>query len=167
MIKFQMAEDFNFDFQFSETFQKRLSGMIIDSGLTRKTVQIECGISKDIFNRAAKIGVIPGTRSLIKIADYFDVSIEYLVGLTDDEQFIKSAGSVSFLARLNETIRIRETNNCALANKVGIARSLFNTWEKYDYIPTIEILYLLSEPLKVSIDYLLGRTDIERYKRRT
>ena len=54
--------------------------------------------------------------------------------------------------------------NGTIAAKIGISRSLFNSWEKNNYIPTLEIAYQLANCFESSIDYLLARTDIKKYE---
>ena len=44
--------------------------------------------SKNSFSRAYNYGIVPKTPTLIKIADYFNISIEYLMGITDVELYI-------------------------------------------------------------------------------
>lgn len=161
-----MADDFKYNFQLSDTFQNRMSRLISDSGLHRNELKDYIGVSKDILIRAANVGMIPSTRSLIKIADYFGLSIEFLIGLTDDDTFSKADPPISFQERLKELKERSKTNFCEVADSIGIARSLFRTWKTKDYIPTVEIMYNLAKYFNVSIDYILGRTDIENYKRR-
>ena len=73
-----MSKDNNIDFSVSTTFQERLSKAF--SGDERSNVEIakEIGISKDVFIRALKAGLIPSTRTLIKIADHLEASIDTL-----------------------------------------------------------------------------------------
>ena len=75
--------DKKINFSVSEIFQKRLTQSF--QGEERSNVEIakEIGISKDVFIRAIKYGLIPGTRSMIKIADYLEESIDYLLGIAE------------------------------------------------------------------------------------
>lgn len=43
-----------------------------------------CGISKNSILRYERDGVTPEIPSVVKIADYFNVSVDYLLGRTDD-----------------------------------------------------------------------------------
>ncbi len=53
----------------------------------------EMGISSGIISKW-KSGAIPSGENLIKLAQYFDCSIDYLVGRTDNPQAHKSANVV-------------------------------------------------------------------------
>ena len=118
-------------------------------------------ISKDILIRAINAGVIPTTKILIKIADYLDTSIEFLIGLTESDSFIKSETNETFQDRLTYLKALHNEKNGSIASDIGISRSLFNSWKDLNYLPTIEIAYQLSRHFHVSIDFLFARTDIE------
>ena len=138
------------DFRVSSTFQKRLIYLL--RGDTRKNTEIakDMSISKDILIRAINAGVIPTTKILIKIADYLD---------TSSEIFVKLEPPTTFQIRI---IELKEQNSVSyfeIASSLGFSRSLFTSWKKFDYIPSLEILYIISRYFNVSIDYLLGRTD--------
>ena len=116
-----MSKDNNIDFSVSTTFQERLSKAF--SGDERSNVEIakEIGISKDVFIRALKAGLIPSTRTLIKIADHLEASIDYLLGLSDDNPQRKTLDDVSFLERLEELRILTNKKYGAIASAVGIS----------------------------------------------
>ncbi len=147
------------DFKLSSVFQKRLIELIADSDCNKSELPNLIGISKDIFIRATNVGLLPSTKSLIKIADYFSVSMDYLIGLNDKDYYIKIDESKTFQQRLCELAEENNISYCKLADMLGFSRSLFNSWKRYNYIPSLELVYMLSQYFNVSIDYLLGRTD--------
>ena len=65
----------------------RLSDLIKDSGKDHRQIAKECGLgSHGSLSKYASDGAEPGINALAKLADYFGVSIDYLVGRTDDPQ---------------------------------------------------------------------------------
>lgn len=143
----------------SPTFQKRLKDLVDDLNCDKKDLPHHIPVGYDVLARALNIGAIPGTKSLIKIADRFDVSVDFLIGLTDDERFYKSDETYTFQNRFKELRDKNDMTKFEVAQKLGIERSLFSIWEKNNYTPSLEILFSLAQFFKVSIDYLLGRTD--------
>lgn len=145
------------NFSVSEIFQKRLAQSF--QGEERSNVEIakEIGISKDVFIRAIKYGLIPGTRSMIKIADYLEESIDYLLGLAEKPAMRKSVEEASFTERLAELRLSCGKRYGTVAAEIGISRSQFTTWKQKNYLPSIEICYQLSRYFNVSVDYILGR----------
>ena len=67
-----------------EILAKRLRKCREDAGLTQIKVAIYCDITErayqnyELGNREPKLGII------MRIAQFYEVSIDYLVGLTDD-----------------------------------------------------------------------------------
>ncbi len=52
------------------------------------------GVSQQSVNKYENHGVEPGIETLIKIADYFNVSVDYLIGRADSETNRENPGSV-------------------------------------------------------------------------
>lgn len=65
------------------TLGERLSQLIRDSGLEQKQVAETLGIKKTTFNGYVKNTREPKLETLMLIADYFNVSVDYLTGHTD------------------------------------------------------------------------------------
>ena len=64
-----MAKTPSRDFAASALFQQRLSDALAGEAGSNADIAGRMGISKDVLIRALRAGLIPGTRSLIKIAD--------------------------------------------------------------------------------------------------
>ena len=96
---------------------------------------------------------------MIKLADFFNVSVKYLLNESDDEYFERSSAPKTFQARLRELLAEKNLTIYALAEKTHIHRNNIAQWLKNSYIPSYDELVLLADCLTVSVDYLLGRTD--------
>lgn len=121
-----ISKDNNIDFSVSTTFQERLSKASLGDERSNVEIAKEIGISKDVFIWALKTELIPSTRTLIKITDHLEASIDYLLGLFDDIPQRKTLDDVSFLERLEE-LRIRTNKKYGtIASGIGISRSQFN-----------------------------------------
>ena len=53
-------------------------------------------IAYTIFSKAYNYGIVPKPIILMRIADFFNISVEYLLGNTDDEYFEKSKSPKTF-----------------------------------------------------------------------
>ncbi len=96
---------------------------------------------------------------LIRIADYFDISVEFLLGRTNNSYFIKAETAKTFLERYQALKAEKNLTDYAIAQKLHITTSYTTNWKNKNYMPSIINLIELSETFKVSIDYMLGRTD--------
>lgn len=117
------------------------------------------GISKNIISRCVNYNIIPSLRVLIKIADHFNVSIDYLLARTDDNAFVKSKNPLSFQERIQEIMNEKHLKKADITNKGSFPKNSITVWLKRNNYPSLEYLYELASILGVSPDYLLGRTD--------
>ncbi|MEG1545576.1 MAG: helix-turn-helix transcriptional regulator, partial [Tannerellaceae bacterium] len=62
------------------TFFERLKKIRLNRGLTQKQVAIGVHITEQSYQRYERGATRPGLDILIALADYFNVSIDYLVG---------------------------------------------------------------------------------------
>lgn len=120
------------------------------------------GISNTTYSNAYNYGIMPKTSSLIRIADYFNVSVEFLIGNTDNDYFKRAQVPKTFNERLEELRVAKGINSVyALSQSIHIHRNNIAQWIKLDCIPLIDDVVIIADFFDVSIDYLLGRTDDE------
>ena len=70
-------------------FGERLKELRKQSGVKKCQCQRKIGYSGDTFWRWENGKIIPNGKALIDLATFFDVSVDYLLGLTDKEERIK------------------------------------------------------------------------------
>ncbi len=64
-------------------FWSRFYEMCISRGTKPNPVAKEIGISSGIISKWKSEGTLPNGETLIKLADYLDCSVDYLLGRTD------------------------------------------------------------------------------------
>lgn len=143
----------------SEKFKNRFLDLIGDLDCKKSEIPKLLNINYNIYVKITEFGIIPKPVILIRIADYFNVSIEYLLGRTDDSYFVKAETIITFLDRYQVLKAEKNMTDYAIAQKLHITTSYTTNWKNKKYMPSIVTLIELSEIFKVSIDYLLGRTD--------
>lgn len=68
---------------------ERIETLCAANGIkNRQTAYIESGVGKD-FGVNIKKGSKPSVEKIIALADYFDVSIDYLLGRNDTDEFLR------------------------------------------------------------------------------
>lgn len=148
----------------SNEFQKRFRDLADDIDETNNTKRAEIiGISNTTYFNAYNYGIVPNVRSLVRIADYFKISVDFLVGNVDNENFVKSENPETFLLRL---MRLKNEKGILtvydLADRIHIHRNVISQWVNKNYLPELDNLELIADFFNVSLDYLLGRTDYEK-----
>lgn len=145
----------------SVEFQNRFKELIEETCGDAKTLAAgKIGITYVTFSKIYNYGILPKVAVLVQIADFFNVSLEYLLARTDDDCFVRSEREQTFQERLillKEEKRLRSFYE--LAEKVHIHKSSISQWLLKNYIPEIENLEILADYFGVTLDYLLGRTD--------
>ena len=136
------------------TFSERLKELIEEKGI--KSVEL-----------ARAIGVAPSSvrywcegkyevylSNAVKIANYFECSLGYLFGESNDAGKVKPLKEYDFSTRLTEVMEERGISRRKLINETVIKDSHLTNWEK-GKDPRIHSVLILVEYLNVSLDYLL------------
>ena len=145
----------------SKAFQDRFIELVSDLEIKTKTeIASTINITYATFSKIYNYGIFPTVPIIIRIADFFNVSIDYLIGNTDNDTFIKAERTKTFQERLYE-LRIESNipTIYKLAELIHIHRNNIAQWNNHNSIPLICDVELIADYFNVSIDYLLGRTD--------
>lgn len=143
-------------FEFQSRFQELVDEM---TDIKKSAIPGKIGIGYDIFSKSLNYGIVPKTKVLVRIADYFNISLEYLLGMTKDEYFTKAKRPISFPERLEQLCRETGLTIYQISQETHIDRSNFSFWRRGKYLPSLEHLALLAEYFESSFDYILGRSD--------
>lgn len=143
----------------STIFQKRFNDIINETDYKRAELSKLIPISQSSLSNALSYGIIPSVKTLIRVADFFDISINFLLGKTDEENFIKSSTVTTFHQRFESLCVEKEVTHYKVASDCLFDKSSISKWFSKNFIPELEILELLCDYFNVSLDYLLGRTD--------
>ena len=143
----------------SLSFQKRFKSLVEDSDYKRSELAKLIPLSQSTLSNALTYGIIPSTKTLIKIADFFDISINFLLGKTDIEEFYKSSSPASFLSRFESLCSEKEVTHYKVATDCLFDKSNISRWISKGFLPELEIIELLCDYFNVSPDYILGRTE--------
>ena len=149
----------NSEYKISPTFQNRLIELIDEQDCSRYEFASSAGISKGALGRATIYGIVPSVRTLIKIADFLNVSLDYLLGNIDNDDFYKSEQPTTFQIRLKELCAEKNVTYSKAAHAMPCSRNYFFNWQSNNTLPSLDYLIVLAEYFNVSMDYLLGRTD--------
>lgn len=125
-----------------------------EKGLKDADVSKATGIPQSTFSEWKKGRSKPKGEKLQKIADFFEVSVDYLQ--TGKEKTIKSRFSIT-LRHLRKSAGLTQEE---LAEIFNISRSTVAMYEQGFREPDIETLELIADYFTIDMDFLFGRTDI-------
>lgn len=128
-----------------------------EQGLSLKQLGEIIGVAESTISLYETGKRQPDQTTLLKIADYFDVSTDYLLDRTN--LYLNNDVSI-FSMRLKELRKDAKMTREELAKLLNIGTSSISRYEFANVIPNVKILKKISNIFNVSVDYLLGQTDI-------
>ena len=136
-------------------FQERLQDLLIENKLSRLQLSKNIGISFETLNGYFNKNFYPELSVAIKIANYFDCSLQYLMGLTDNYQTIDKNN----LPFIDIVTKLQNENNLSikkLMKSLNISEANYYRWKNNFNKPAMYSLISIAKFFDVSIDYLVG-----------
>ena len=126
-------------------------------GMQQKDLSVDLKVSQPTISDWESGRKTPSAKSVAKLADYFGVSIDYLLGRdTDFQSSIQKNGNIAKLKILRE--QSGETQ-AELANVLGITRAAYTNIENGKREPDYDTIKKLANHFSVTTDYLLGNEE--------
>jgi len=139
-------------------FGDRLKKLRKAKGITQKAVHEYLDIHERAYRRYEISQFTPHHETFLKLADYFEVSLDYLAGRSDNHHSVYFTRT-KFAERL-EALRIEKAvTQKAIANYLGISERAYQMYEYDKREPIQDDLIRLASYFNVSLDYLLGCSD--------
>lgn len=141
-------------------FSERLSELIFDSNKIGREIAKDIGIGKTTIYEYLSGNKMPALSNLIKIADYFNCSLDYLLGLESEQENLTFIPCKPFSVRFNEVLKYFDITRYKLEKLTGISESALYYWAKGQRTPTIEKIVLICKKLDCRVDFFVGRSDL-------
>ena len=103
---------------------------------------------------------MPTLHNLVKLADYFGCSTDYLLGLEQEQTESTFQVCKPFHERFQEVLQYFAISRYRLEQMTGIAESALYYWAKGQKCPTIENILLVCEKLDCRVDFFIGRSNV-------
>ncbi len=142
-----------------DDFAEILGDLIDDKGLSLRALGKETKVSASLYSSYLR-GRIPTVAVAVRIANYFDCSLDYLFGLSNKIKpyFFKDYDVSLFLPRYRALLEENNITHWKFCQNLRLNESVIRKWEKGQE-PRFERLIIIAENLGASLDYLVGRTD--------
>ena len=137
--------------------KENLEELMSNHNLTLTKLSVELGIAYKTISNYINGKYLPGLNTAIKIANYFHCSINYLVGLSDCEEYGNYTDMDNlFLSRYEELLKINKVTHYKVTKNLGLNINIFRKWRAAT-TPSLAVLAKLANYFGASIDYLIGR----------
>lgn len=146
-----------------KSFADRLKRLMSEEKISRRSLAAQTGLQrKSIVNWLAG-KYYPRYDALIKLADFFNVKTDYLLGLCNgNENCLSESGRArdvpaQFKEKLSEFLNDNNMTKYALAKKLKIGQTTLQRWFLKESMPETAKLIKLAAIMEESVDFLLGR----------
>ena len=139
-------------------FQERLQDLLVENGLSRLQLAKKIGISFETLNGYFNKDFYPELSVAVKIANYFDCSLQYLMGLTDEyKNFDKN--NLTFAQNLKNLMTENHLSAERLMKSLNMSEANYYRWKNNANKPAMQSLIAIAKFFDVSLDYLVGRVE--------
>lgn len=140
-----------------QNFGEILKELLEENNLSNKQFSKITGISEACLTLYIKHGTMPSVEHLIKIADYFQCSTDFLLGNEEYKEDLKFKPCLPFNERIVflENYMTYKPKNFYL--KEGISKSSYFDWKNGKRKPSLNNVLALAKICKQSVDFILGR----------
>lgn len=152
-------------------FGNRIFELRKSAGITQKQLGEAIGLSMQAINDIEKGRRETTITKAILLARYFNTTVEYLTGDTDDssrpdepsflEQLFDYDDIFRFADRLKELRKQKNLSIQEVGKETGFGTLRYKNMENAETNPNLMWLVSLADYFDVSLDYLCGRSDVK------
>lgn len=139
-------------------FTENFTDLFVSTGLTKHKFAEYIGIDHCLIADYLN-GTIPLLKNVVKICDYFNCSVDFIVGLNTEFTYSnmqKGYKKEYFYTEYQKLLKNNNTTHYFLAKNKIVTATKLSLW-KQGRLPKFEVLVAIAYELGGSIDKMLGR----------
>ncbi len=138
-------------------FIEVLSGLIQENGLNAYTLSKKLNLSDTTITRYLNGERLPTRGTLVKLADYFNCTTDYLLGLDGEDRANGFVAAPPFDERIKFLIEKSGLSKRQFCIKCKISEGSLYCWLQGRGEPYVDALIKLAAFFDSSVDYVIGR----------
>ena len=138
-------------------FSEVLSYLIFEQNADAKAFAAKIGVSPTCITRYLRDDRFPSIEMLVLLADYFECSADYLLGLEENKGSAKYKKCPKFSTQFAYMLDYFDYNCYKLSEGINIHQSTLYAWKNGKRVPTAENVIKLAEFFDCRVDFILGR----------
>lgn len=142
---------------FLSNFGDFITEQLIRSDISVFELSKRSGINNSVIKRWQTAEFMPSLDSLIRIADYFNVPIDFMIGLSDYPTLVRLDPPCTFAHQLQLLMQQRNLTSYRLAKDCNVGRAAVSKWLLEQRVPNFESIVIVAQYLNCSVDFLIGR----------
>ncbi len=142
-------------------YENNLKLLREDANLSQEEIAKILKIDRTTYNHYENNYITIPVKHLITLADFFNTSIDFIFGFTDNSKLDIKNNLVIDIAifRLREFRKNNKLTQTKLAELLNTNQSVIANYERGRNIIATPFLYTICKKYNISADYLLGRID--------
>lgn len=138
-------------------FAETLSELLVLNEMKAPALAKQIGCGRNTINRYLNGNQMPDVEILVRIADYFNCTVDFLMGIDAENKAEKFAKCPPFSNRLGFLCDYFNKTKYALQKGSDIPESAIYSWQRGETSPNIESIIKIAEFFECSVDFVLGR----------
>ncbi len=138
-------------------FVELLDWLIKEEGLNQKIFAEKAGISESCISQYLADKHIPTVENLVKIADYFHCSTDFLLGKEEEQENLTFKECPPFSERIKFLKNEFGGTPKKFIENAKIVRASYFNWASGKRVPSLDNIMCLAKNLDRRVDYILGR----------
>ena len=147
-------------------YSERLKELREENDLNFQNISNLLNIEKDTYGQYERQNVIIPIKHLNTICNYFDVSIDYILGFTNKINYNNYQKEIDINKVSNRLKEFRKDNNLTqekLAKLLNVVKGTIGNYESARALIATPFLYTICKKYNISADYILGKVDEPKY----
>ena len=140
-------------------FSESLTELLILRNITPTAFAKIIGCGKGTISRYQSAQKLPSLDLLVRMADYFQCSTDYLLGLETDCYTQQFATPPPFQQRLPVLCKELGITKYQIEHKAKIAQSAIYKWQDGTGTPSVESVVKIATTFNCTVDFVLGRSN--------
>ena len=140
-----------------ENFPEILKELIVENLANLTEVSDELGCGESTLSRYTTGKALPTLEMTVRLADYFSVTSDYLLGLNEENTASRFKTPPPFAKRFEEVLKYFHISRYRLIQMTGIAETVMRYWVQGKTEPTVPSVVKIAQALGCTVDFLIGR----------
>ena len=139
-------------------FAGTLNDLIIENNLNARTLALALGMENSTITRYLNGDRLPSIDYLVKIANYFNCSTDYLLGQEDEIRNTDFMPCPPFAERLAYILNYYKRSSYSIYHNTDISQARYYGWKNGVGVPSVDNIVKLAKLFDCSVDFVIGRS---------
>ena len=141
-----------------EILLKRLINLRKESGVSQMVLAEAIGTTTQAISKYETTDQDVTVKRILEFADYFNVSVDYLMGISDSKDILEPRSDDPYYKRIGDIRRLKRLKQKEMAELLGVSQQQVGRFESGKHELSGKRFLQIAEVCGVSLDYLAGRT---------